>query len=94
MMEAYPYSYGGSDMKYALMSRVDADGIVRFALELGEEYANKFVRVTVESVGVGSNEAPLSDEEWSRCVKELAGQWVGELERSPQGDYEQREEMP
>lgn len=81
-------------MKYSLMSRVDADGILRFALEIGEEYADKFVRVTVEGVGDASGEAPLSDEEWSRRVKELAGSWVGDLERPPQGEYEQREELP
>jgi hypothetical protein len=30
-------------MKFEMRWRVDADGILRFALELGEEYANKFV---------------------------------------------------
>jgi len=81
-------------MKYVLMSRVDADGVVRCALELGEEYANKFVRVTLESVGPPSEEAPLSDEEWAKRVKDLAGKWQGDFERPPQGEYEQREEWP
>ncbi|HTU20544.1 MAG TPA: hypothetical protein VMG10_20955 [Gemmataceae bacterium] len=80
-------------MKYSLLHRVDAEGVLHFGLELGEEYANKFVRVTVEGVGPASGDAPLSDEEWSKRVKDLAGKWLGEFERPPQGEYEQREEL-
>jgi hypothetical protein len=78
-------------MKYSLMSRVDADGVVRFALELGKEYANKFVRVTVEGVGIASGE--MTHEEWLRFIEDTAGKWEGELERPPQGEYEEREPL-
>ena len=80
-------------MKYSLMSRVDAEGILHFALELGEEFANKFVRVTVESVQPPPNDSPLTDEERAELLKNLAGKWLGDFERPPQGDYERREEL-
>ncbi len=76
-------------MKYELTSQVDTDGILRFALELGEEYANKCVRLTVASLEPPSGKTPLSDEGWSKGVEELAGKWVGEFERPPQGETAQ-----
>ncbi len=81
-------------MKYVMTYRVDADGILRFALELGEEYANKFVRLTLESIGPAHDDSPLSDEVWAKRLEDLAGKWLGEFERPPQGEFEKREEWP
>jgi hypothetical protein len=81
-------------MKYVLTKQVDADGVLRLALELGEADANKVVRVIVETVEAASDQAPLSDEEWSKRVENLAGKWLGDFERPPQGEFEKREEWP
>jgi hypothetical protein len=81
-------------MKYSLMSRVDAEGVLHFALEVGEEYANKFVRVTVESIEPPADDSPLSEEERIKLLKSIAGKWQGDFERPPQGDYERRDELP
>ncbi|MCI0457924.1 MAG: hypothetical protein L0Z62_13235 [Gemmataceae bacterium] len=51
--------------------------------------ANQEVRVTVEPV-VGP--VPAADE-WRRAVLATAGQWQGEFERPPQGEYEEREPL-
>jgi hypothetical protein len=80
-------------MKYTLTSRVDEDGVLRFGLELGEAYANKFVRVTVESIEPPADQSPLSDEERREILKNIAGKWQGEFERPPQGEFEKREEF-
>jgi hypothetical protein len=81
-------------MTYAMTYRVDEDGVLRLALELGEEYANKFVRVTVESIEPPADHSPLTDEERKELLKNIAGKWLGEFERPPQGDNERREELP
>jgi hypothetical protein len=73
-------------MKYEMRWRVDADGILRFALELGEEYANKFVCLTVASIEPPPDTSPLTDEERRKLLKELAGKWQGEFKRPPQGE--------
>jgi hypothetical protein len=73
-------------MKYELRWRVDADGILRFALELGEEYANKFVCLTVASIEPPPDTSPLTDDERRELLKDLAGKWQGEFERPPQGE--------
>jgi hypothetical protein len=81
-------------MKYVMTYRVDEDGVLRFALELGEAYANKFIRLTVESIEPPTDHSPLSEEERRELLKNIAGKWLGEFERPPQGDIERREELP
>lgn len=73
-------------MKFEMRWRVEADGVLRFALELGETYANKFVCLTVASIEPPPDTSPLSDEERRKLLKDLAGKWVGEFERPPQGE--------
>jgi hypothetical protein len=73
-------------MNFEMRWRVDADGILRFALELGEEYANKFVCLTVTSIEPPPDTSPLTEEERRKMLKELAGSWQGEFERPPQGE--------
>lgn len=69
-----------------MKQRVDADGILRFALELGQEYANKCVSLTVASIGPPPDTSPLTDEERRKLIADLAGKWKGDFERPFQGE--------
>lgn len=72
-------------MKRELTRQVDADGILRFALELGEEYANKCVQLTVASLESPPNASPPSKEECQGLRDDLGGKWVGDFPRIPRG---------
>lgn len=73
-------------MKYEMRWQVDADGVLRFALELGKEYANKCVCLTVASIEPPPDTSPLTDEERRKLIADLAGKWKGDFERPPQGE--------
>ncbi|MGH7173606.1 MAG: hypothetical protein ACRELF_04855 [Gemmataceae bacterium] len=73
-------------MKYEMTWQVDADGVLRFALELGKEYANKVVRLTVASLEPPPDASPLTDEERRKSIADLAGKWKGDFERPFQGE--------
>lgn len=73
-------------MKYELNRRVDADGILRFAMELGEEYANKLVCLTVASIEPPSDASPPSKEEGENLSGNLGGKWVGDFPRIARGE--------
>jgi len=73
-------------MKYEMRWRVDADGILRFAMEVGKEYANKFVCLTVASIEPPPDTSPLTDEERRKRIADLAGKWEGDFERPFQGE--------
>lgn len=73
-------------MKHEMTWQVDADGVLRFAFELGKECANKVVRLTVASIEPPPDTSPLTDEERRKLLKDLAGKWQGEFERPPQGE--------
>jgi hypothetical protein len=75
-------------MKRILTAQVGADGMLTLSVPLGEAEANKTVRVTVETV-----EPEMTHEEWLRFIENTAGKWVGELERPPQGEYEERDPL-
>jgi hypothetical protein len=72
--------------RMVLKSRVSSDGILRLALPVGLEQADKEVQVTVEPVPP----APMSQEQWRAWVQSMAGKWQGDFERPPQGEYEER----
>lgn len=72
-------------MKHEMRWRVDADGIVRFAMELGKEYANKCVCLTVASIEPPPDTSPLTDEERRKLIADLAGKWQGDFPRIPRG---------
>src|SRR4051794_33389165 len=62
-------------MKRELTRQVDADGVLRFALELGEEYANKFVCLTVASIEPPPDISPPNKEEGEKLNDDLGGKW-------------------
>lgn len=72
-------------MKYEMKWQVDADGVLRFTLELGKEYANKCVSLTVASIEPPPDTSPLTNEERRKLIADLAGKWKGDFERPFQG---------
>jgi hypothetical protein len=81
-------------MKSEMKRQVDADGTLRFTLELGEEYANKFVCLTVEILQPTAEAEAQERAERRRFIEELAGKITDPtFVRHPQGEYEQREEL-
>ncbi|HEY7153746.1 MAG TPA: hypothetical protein VH575_07285 [Gemmataceae bacterium] len=73
-------------MTRTVIVQVGADGVL--TLPLGETSANKRVRVTVETMP-----PEMTREEWLRFIEDTAGKWEGELERPPQGEYEERQPL-
>ena len=76
--------------RMVVQSRVGADGVLHLNVPIGQEEADKEVQVTIDPV----QRPPMTQEEWRQFVLSTAGAWQGELERPPQGEYEQRDEMP
>jgi hypothetical protein len=72
-------------MTQTLTVRAGPDGVL--TLSLGETYANKLVQVTVQTI------PETTREEWLRFIENTAGKWEGELERPPQGEYEERDPL-
>jgi hypothetical protein len=82
-------------MKTELTARVGEDGVLALTVPLGPEGANQTVRVTVETVGEAAARPALSREEWGRFVRDMAGRITDPtFQRHPQGEYEQRDELP
>lgn len=77
--------------RITLKSRVSEDGTLRLSLPLGAQEAGHDVQVTVEPFDVSP---PMTSEAWQAWVTSMAGSWQGEFERSPQGDFEQRDPFP
>jgi len=74
-----------------LERRADANGVLHFDLPLGPDEAGRQLRVTVEPIGPP---AEMTPEEWRAGILATAGGWVGEFERPPQGELEEREPLP
>jgi hypothetical protein len=72
-------------MKHEMTWQVDADGVLRFEMELGREYANKCICLTVTSIEPPPDTSPLTDEERRKLIADLAGKWVGDFPRIPRG---------
>ncbi len=81
-------------MKRELTAQVGADGVLTLKVPLGREDANKTVPVVVETVEGTSAPGPVTRAEWLKFIEATAGKWQGELERPPQGEYEQRDQLP
>lgn len=72
-------------MKYEWTRRVDTDGVLRFALDLGEEYANKCVRLTVAPSEPSPENSTCSKEVDEKPCENLVGKWEGAFARIPHG---------
>lgn len=72
-----------------LTSTIGPDGVLTLSTPVGSDWAGRNVRVTVETVDEVRQHVAQVD--WERFVDMTAGAWHGELERPPQGEYEQRE---
>jgi len=68
-------------------SRVDADGVLRVAVPVGAEEADREVQVTIEPLPHRADEHA----EYVEWLRSMAGRWKGEFERMPQGDFEVRD---
>ncbi len=75
--------------RMVVKSTVSSDGILRLALPVGIDEANREVAVTVEPV----RPARMSQEEWQELVLSTGGKWQGEFQRPEPGDYERRERL-
>jgi hypothetical protein len=82
-------------MKRELTAQVGADGVLTLTVPLGREDANKTVRVVVETIEEAATAPPMSQEEWERFVHGMAGRITDPtFDRQPQGQYEQRDQLP
>ena len=79
--------------RIVLHSRVGADGVLKLAVSIGAQEADREVQVTIEATEPRLLTSAERDE-WRQFVLETAGAWQGELERPEQGEYEQRDELP
>ena len=72
-----------------MIQDADADKVVRLAIPVEEADRPYRLIVLIEPAPNGENDA--GRDEWPPGFFErTAGKWVGELTRSPQGEYEQR----
>jgi hypothetical protein len=77
--------------KMTLTSRVGLDGVLTVTVSFGLAEANREVQITVEPTNSPQPALAVDHEAWLKFIAETAGRWQGELERSEQGEYEQRE---
>ena len=76
--------------RIVLNSRVSHDGVLRVALPVGADEADQLVQVTVDPVAPRGG---MSREQWEAWVDSMAGSWLGDFERPPQGVLEEREPL-
>jgi hypothetical protein len=81
--------FGSKSMnRIEFLSKVGSDGMVHVNVPVGVASADQAVKVIVEPV-----QRTLTQEEWRDQVMATAGQWRGDFERPPQGEFEQREPL-
>ncbi len=83
-------------MKKVVTTRVGADGVLTLTMPLGEDDANKPVRVTVETLegATGLATPPPDKETWLRFLERTGGSITDPtFQRHPQGDYEERDAL-
>lgn len=73
-----------------LTATLDDAGRLHLDVPFGPGQAGQNVQVTVEPVQKTSSR---TQDEWKIWVNSLAGSWLGDFERPPQGDYETREPL-
>lgn len=74
-------------------SRVGADGVLHVTVPVGAADANQEVQITIEPASAAARQ-PLTQERWQSFLQSTAGAWQGDFDRSTQGEYEQRDELP
>ena len=67
--------------------RPDADGVLRLQVPFGASDQRYRVIILIEPETEAESQRPWS----TGFFEKTCGQWQGELERAPQGEYEQRE---
>lgn len=70
-------------------SQIGADGVLRLAVPVGQADANHAVKVTIEPL-------PPFDGDQAKYIAWLdgfAGNWQGDFEQMPQGEFEVREPL-
>ena len=76
-------------MKLTVLSRVDADGVLRVAVPVGNAEAERDMQVTVESLPPNGD----SQVDYLAWLDRSAGAWRGDFEPMPQGNFEARDAM-
>ena len=75
--------------RLVVKSRVDADGVLRVTVPVGEAEADREVQLTIEPVS-----GPVqSSQEYLDFLQATAGAWQGDFERPDQGEYEVRDSL-
>lgn len=67
----------------------DADGILRLQVPVDAVDQRYRVIILIEPESAADSQRPWS----AGFFEKTCGQWQGELERAPQGEYEQRESL-
>ena len=75
--------------RISVRSRVDADGVLRVVVPVGAKDADREVQVTIEA----APDAVTERADYVAWLHSVVGQWRGELEKMPQGDFETRESL-
>ena len=70
-----------------VQSRVGGDGVLRVAVPVGTAEADHEMQVTIEPLPQRSDERA----EYLAWLEKSAGQWKGDFESLPQGDFEERD---
>ena len=73
--------------RMVVRSRIDTDGVLRVNVPVGRGDADREVQLTIEP----ATPASASVESYADWIERVAGQWQGEFERMPQGEFEQRD---
>lgn len=82
----------GNEMtRLVVQSKADRVGVLHLDVPLGELNADSEVEVTITT---RRRRSPAERVEWLKFIESTAGAWQGDLVRPPQGEYEQREELP
>ncbi len=79
--------------RIVIHSRVGSDGVLRLDVPIGAAAADGEVEVTIEAVGP-KQDTSAEQKEWRQFVLSTAGAWQGDLERSEDVAYEDRDEFP
>ena len=75
--------------RISVRSRVDADGVLRVVVPVGATDADREVQITIEP----APDAVTVRADYAAWLHSVIGQWRGEFEKMPQGDFETRESL-